>query len=60
VDEHRALAQALRRCRGRVAVSGYRCDLLDTLYNDWRRVDAPVRTVHSVKQPRQESLWMNY
>jgi DNA adenine methylase len=60
VDEHRALAQALRRCRGRVAVSGYRCDLLDTLYNDWRRVDAPVRTAHSVKQPRQESLWMNY
>ena len=59
-DEHRELAGILRSCRGKVAVSGYRCELMDELYKEWKRFDAPVKTCHSIKKPRQECLWMNY
>ncbi|HET6387711.1 MAG TPA: DNA adenine methylase [Armatimonadota bacterium] len=58
--EHKELAESLRACRGKVAISGYRCDLMDSLYGDWNRNDAPERLCHSVKQMRQECLWMNY
>jgi DNA adenine methylase len=57
--EHRQLATTLHRARGRVAVSGYRCDLMDALYGDWQRHDAPLKRCHSVKKPRQETLWVN-
>lgn len=59
-DDHRVLAAALQGVQGKAAVSGYRCDLLDTIYAGWQRFDAPARTCHSVKQPRREALWMNY
>ncbi len=58
--EHTELADLLRQISGRAAISGYKCDLYDSLYADWRRVDAPVKTCHSVRQPRQECLWLNY
>jgi len=58
--EHEELALVVHRCTGKVAVSGYRCDLLDHLYGDWRRIDAPSKICHSVKKPRQEALWVNY
>ena len=59
-DEHRNLAEALHSCKGNVALSGYRCNLMDRLYKGWRRFDAPEKYCHSVKKLRQESLWMNY
>lgn len=59
-SEHRELAKVLNNCTGKVAVSGYRCELMDTLYKNWRRFDAPVKHCHSIKKPRQECLWMNY
>jgi DNA adenine methylase len=58
--DHARLAGALRSCRGRVAVSGYRCDLMDELYRGWTRTAGPRKTAHSVKRPRQEFLWTNY
>ena len=58
--EHRALAAALRSCRGKVAVSGYRCDQMDSLFNGWQRHDAPAKLCHSVKEFRSEALWTNY
>ncbi len=58
--DHVELAAALHAVRGRAVLSGYRTDLYDTLYGDWRRVDAPVRTCHSVRRPRQESVWLNF
>jgi DNA adenine methylase len=58
--EHVALAKALHRIRGLAAVSGYRCDLMDELYDGWRRYDAEPKRCHSIKTMRQESLWMNY
>ncbi|MGH9783474.1 MAG: DNA adenine methylase, partial [Terriglobia bacterium] len=59
-SEHGHLAKHLNIARGKVAVSGYRCDLMDTLYRDWKRYDAPPKHCHSVKKTRQESLWVNY
>jgi DNA adenine methylase len=59
-DQHRELAQILNKCKGKVAISGYRCDAMDTWYKRWRRFDAPEKHCHSIKQPRQECLWMNY
>ena len=58
--DHAELARALRSCRGRVAVSGYDCDLMDGLYEGWQRIEGPQKTAHSVKRPRQEFLWTNY
>jgi len=59
-SEHRELAVALRECKGKVAISGYRCTLMDKLYKGWRRFDAPEKFCHSIKKLRQECLWMNY
>ena len=59
-EEHVQLASTLSRVQGMVAVSSYRCDLMDELYRDFKRHDAPIKTCHSVKRPRQEALWVNY
>ncbi len=59
-SEHRDLASLLHVAKGKVAVSGYRCSLMDEIYGDWRRADAPVKNCHSIKKPRQEAVWMNY
>lgn len=37
--DHMALAAELHECHGSVMLSGYRCDLYDTLYGDWVRHD---------------------
>lgn len=58
--EHYELAEILRRVKGKVALSGYRNKLMDDLFKKWRRFDAPQKHCHSIKQVRQESLWMNY
>jgi DNA adenine methylase len=66
-DEHRALARALHAARGKVALSGYHCELMDELYGAWTYVEAPVKKAHSTntrpdgsKQSRTEVLWINY
>jgi DNA adenine methylase len=66
-DEHRALADVLHQVKGKVALSGYPCKLMDTLYGDWICVEAPAKKAHStntrpdtVKQNRIEVLWINY
>ncbi|MEO7143547.1 MAG: DNA adenine methylase [Bryobacteraceae bacterium] len=58
--EHECLADVLSRCKGKVALSGYRCDLMDELYRGWTRFDAAAKHCHSIKKMRQEALWMNY
>ena len=58
--DHMELASLLSQIKGRAAISGYRCDLYDSTYSQWHRVDAPVKICHSVRQPRQECLWTNY
>lgn len=58
--DHASLAHVLAKIRGKAAVSGYRCDVMDTLYRGWRYVEAPAKKCHSTKGIRQEALWMNY
>jgi len=58
--EHEKLARVLHAVRGAVALSSYRCTLMDNLYSDWHRVDADTRLCNSSKGERTESLWMNY
>ena len=58
--EHIELAGVLHCCKGKVAISGYRNKLMDKLYRDWRRFDAPLKQCHSIKKTRQECLWTNY
>ena len=59
-DEHRELADTLHTCKGKVAISSYRCKLMDELYGDWERCEAPPKLCHSTKGLRQECLWVNY
>jgi len=59
-EEHENLAGLLKKVRGKVAVSGYRCGLMDKLYGGWIRIDAPAKKCHSVKRARTEALWINY
>lgn len=58
--EHRVISKALDKCKAKVAVSGYRCDLMDELYKGWKRVEAPAKHCHSIKKLRMETLWVNY
>jgi DNA adenine methylase len=39
-EEHEELADLLGNVEGKVAVSGYRCDLMDRLYKNWERIEA--------------------
>jgi len=59
-DEHAQLAKILNSIKGMAAISGYRNDQMDTWYKGWRRYDAQAKIIHSVKQLRQEYVWMNY
>lgn len=57
---HEQLAKVLQGVRGKVAVSGYRCELMDQLYAGWKCHEAKVKNCHSSKKPRTEALWTNY
>lgn len=59
-EDHRRLAKLLHTLKGKVAVSGYRCELMDELYKDWYLTEAPPKVCHSVKTIRREALWTNY
>jgi DNA adenine methylase len=59
-EQHMELGEILHGVKGRVAVSSYRCDLMEKVYKDFKRYDAPIKICHSVKKPRQEALWINY
>lgn len=58
--QHRELAEVLRSVKGKVALSGYHCPLMDELYGDWQRVESEAKIIHSVKTTRIEVLWINY
>jgi DNA adenine methylase len=59
-SDHRELAEVLTNLKGKVALSGYRCELLDKLYKDWNCIESPSKQCPSVKKPRTEILWTNY
>lgn len=59
-EAHKELADVLQSVRGKVAISGYRCDLMDKWFKEWLRFDAEEKKCHSIKKLRQECLWTNY
>jgi DNA adenine methylase len=59
-EAHAVLSGVLQSVRGKVAISGYRCGPMDRWFKGWRRFDAKEKQCHSIKQLRQECLWMNY
>lgn len=59
-EEHRKLACVLHTVKGKVALSGYHCDLMDELYGNWRYIESEPKNCHSIKKPRTEVLWVNY
>jgi DNA adenine methylase len=62
-QEHRDLAEVLRKCSGKVVLSGYPSELYDELYGAWRRVTFDIAN-HAAggrsKARKQETLWMNW
>lgn len=56
-SDHIQLAETLHKLRGAVVLSGYRCDLYDDLYRDWRRVEKATHA--SSAAPRTECLWLS-
>ncbi len=59
-EDHVRLAQVLNSVEGKVAISGYHCELMDELYKGWKVHEAPPKKTHSVKTERVEVLWTNY
>jgi DNA adenine methylase len=59
-SEHYELAYVLTRAKGKVVLSGYRCDFMDTLYKSWNCIEAPEKMCHSVKKSRKEAIWVNF
>lgn len=57
---HIELASLLHKVKGKVAISGYKCDLMDELYGKWNIHTAPTKKALSVKSDRTEVLWTNY
>lgn len=59
-DDHRALASHLAGVEGKVALSGYNCDLMEDLYAEWHKAEGPVRKRSGSGSVRQEVVWTNY
>jgi DNA adenine methylase len=59
-EQHRELADILHNIKGKVAISGYQCSLMEELYGNWKHITAPTKTCHSTKGLRTEVLWVNY
>lgn len=59
-DEHRLLADHLKKASAKVVLSGYKCDLMDELYSGWRCIEAPEKQCHSSKGSRSEAVWCNF
>lgn len=55
--EHSQLADQLHQSSSMIVLSGYRCDLLNSLYADWQRVD--YSATDDGGKARVESLWLN-
>jgi len=55
--QHREMAEFVMDLDGMVAISGYRCDLYDELFGDWKRVDKRARTQRA--RYATESLYLS-
>jgi len=58
-EDHKRLSFLLHNIKGKVALSGYHCELLDRLYKDFYCFEAPGLKI-SGKKRKKEVLWTNY
>ena len=60
--QHKEFAEAVNKCQGMVAVSGYDHPLMDEFFRSdkWFKTFGLDKTIHSTKGFRQEVLWTNY
>lgn len=62
-EEHRELGRVLRRCVGKVIISGYPSALYEAVFRSWRRVEFDMAN-HAAggckKARKREVLWMNW
>lgn len=64
--EHEKMADVLHGLKARIMLSGYRSELYDRLFKDWKRVDDEVKPMACrnpntpVTHYRAESVWLNY
>lgn len=62
-DHHVRLLKLIKHSRARMAISGYRCDLYDTMLSDWQRHEWDIANHMSQKKSKQrkvECLWTNF
>jgi len=59
-DDHIKLAKLIKKVKGKVALSGYSCDLMEEQYKDWNMHVAKTKKALSIKADRTEILWTNY
>jgi len=57
-DDHAELLHALKICRGKVMLSGYRSPLYEDALEDWLRIDLNGHAMTGAA--RTESIWLNY
>ena len=58
--KHTELANILSNVKGKVAISGYKSNLMENLYKNWNIHVGPTKKALSVKDYRTEVLWTNY
>lgn len=56
-QQHQTLANALKTLKGKVIVSGYRCEIYDDLFAGWQRIDQAAHADGA--RDRVESLWLS-
>jgi len=59
-NDHIALKEVLGKVAGKVAISGYKCKLMEKLYEGWNMHIAKTKKALSIKSDRTEILWTNY
>lgn len=63
-EQHRKLATVLKACKGRVAISGYECELYTELFGDWHKHVFKSSHIFAGnakdKRVTQEVVWTNY
>lgn len=59
-EDHEYLSDLLHTIKGHVAISGYECDLMNTLYGDWNIHYNKMKKINSSKAEKREVLWTNY
>lgn len=57
--QHRILLRTILDCDARVAITGYRCPLYDSMLQDWHRSDITLKS-YLTGVSKIESLWTNY